>query len=793
MSLRRKILIYVGLTTLCLLTPLYIFTQQSLLQKYERMELHGAHESMKINLLSFFDEYANLGTLAVNYASWDDAYAIMGRPAPPAPDSRFMKANFPDTMYPASRLNLTLMLNDRSEVYVAKAYDYAADREEPYPEEMIRTLRSVYPDFLRHTDESPPKSGLLLVDGRPMIAASYPILTSNNEGPARGVLLFARYVDGHHMNHISSKTGMRMTFTPVPSGYRAPADAEALDMARSGSIPYWYESGDDSITGYSLLSDVSGEPAVLLAYEQPRQFMGEARKSMTFYLGYFGLVAIVFFFTVSSILERLIFARLNRTVHGMNTIETRQDFTVRIEETGSDEFTKLERSFNHMMESLERAQIAIRFQANHDQLTGLSNRNAFFDYLGQRIGAAGKQGGRFAILFIDLDRFKLINDTIGHHIGDLLLVEVSRRLSLNLRDNDFLFRLGGDEFCIVTGDAASRAEVERFADRLKAAIDAPYELGGYSTTISASIGISRYPDHGADPETLFHRSDTAMLDVKDSGKNDYRWYSHEIEQVRSRRLLIEQHLKHAIEGNELDLHYQAKWDLKLGGITGVEALLRWHHPQLGHVSPGEFIPVAESFGMINELGEWIMRTACRQFVAWRDELTEPPLRIAINISGVQLLQPRFAERIRAVFAEEMVDPKHFELEVTESFAIENFGEVVKILGELRDLGFLISIDDFGAGYSSMKYLLQLPIHCMKIDKTLIDELGHNKRSQVVVSTLIEMARRLDLTVVAEGVELPEQLRVLESYRCDQVQGYLLSKPLPAAGVPDLLARQKRPE
>jgi EAL domain-containing protein (putative c-di-GMP-specific phosphodiesterase class I) len=248
-------------------------------------------------------------------------------------------------------------------------------------------------------------------------------------------------------------------------------------------------------------------------------------------------------------------------------------------------------------------------------------------------------------------------------------------------------------------------------------------------------------------------------------------------------------LKNAIKNEELTLNYQPKLDLVGNKIVGVEALLRWTNPQLGVVSPSEFIPVAESSGIINDVGEWIMRSACRQFVAWHNQMVDMvdmSFIVAINISGVQLLQPNFVERIRSVFAEEKVDPCHFELEVTESVAIEKFEEVVDIFVELRNLGFTISIDDFGAGYSSMKYLCQLPIQCMKIDKTLIDQLGDNVRSQVVVSTLIEMAHRLQLTVVAEGVELPEQLRILQTYRCNQIQGFLISKPVPPGRIIELL-------
>jgi diguanylate cyclase (GGDEF)-like protein len=442
-----------------------------------------------------------------------------------------------------------------------------------------------------------------------------------------------------------------------------------------------------------------------------------------------------------------------------------------------------------MMMSLERSQNKIQYQANHDNLTGLANRKAFFEYLEKMIKQSRQRQSCFAVLFIDLDRFKLINDTMGHHMGDLLLIEVTKKLRFCMKYGEFLCRLGGDEFCIVVHDVFDSKQIEQLAKVIIETINAPYELDGYHVTISASIGISLYPDHGADSESLLHHSDVAMLDVKETGKNNYRWFSESIEETRTRRMLIEQFLKSAIDNKELTLVYQPKWDLMENKIAGVEALLRWRNRQLGYVSPYEFIPIAESSCIINDIGEWIMRSACRQYVAWQNQVEDMSLIIAINISGVQLLQPDFVERIRGVFAEEKVEPCHFELEVTETFAIENFEEVINILVELRNLGFMISIDDFGAGYSSMKYVCQLPIQCMKIDKTLIDNLAENVRSQVVVSTLIEMAHRLQLTVVAEGVELPEQLHLLQTYRCDQIQGFLISKPVPANKIIELLDKK----
>ena len=430
-------------------------------------------------------------------------------------------------------------------------------------------------------------------------------------------------------------------------------------VPESESLPFWTVSDESTITGFALLPDIDNKPAILLQFTKPRELYKEAQKSILFYLLYFGLSGLVFFFIVSFVLQRTIFTRLNLTINGMNVIKRKQDFSIRIPESGKDEISQLVKSFNHMMTSLEQSQNKIQYQANHDNLTGLANRKTFFEYLEKMIKLKSQLSSRFAVLFIDLDRFKLINDTMGHHMGDLLLIQLTERLQLCLNAGEFLCRLGGDEFCIVSHDVYDSKQIEYLAKAIKETINAPFDLDGYHVTISASIGISVYPEHGVDSESLLHHSDTAMLDVKETGKNNYRLYSDSIEATRTRRMRIEQYLKSAVNKEELTLHYQPKWDLLQNKITGVEALLRWTNGRLGSISPYEFIPIAESSGIINDIGEWIMRSSCRQLVAWQSQFTDMSLIIAINISGVQLLQPHFVERIRAVFEEEQVDPTPF--------------------------------------------------------------------------------------------------------------------------------------
>ncbi|MBD2868887.1 putative bifunctional diguanylate cyclase/phosphodiesterase [Paenibacillus arenilitoris] len=779
MQLRRKIMIYVGLITFALLALLYLISEKALLHHYEALELRDSEEETERALLSFYDEFHSLDAVSIGYASWDETYRFVKRQGAPAADDPYLKSNFTDSLYEAARLNYTVLLNGDNEVYYARGYDYEGKRELAYPQTLIDAMRGEYADDGGRPGDSAGRTGLAVIGGLPMMVASYPILTSGDRGPAEGRLVFARLLDEGYIHYIAGKADIPIDIDVLDDSFALPGEAGTIAVQNREPMPYWTANDKRSIASYAVLPDIRGEYAALLTLEKPMALYKQAKKSVEFYMLFFGLTGIGFFVIARLVLQWTIFGRLNRVIRGMREIETEKDFSIRIPESGKDEIAQLERSFNLMTASLQHAQKRIRYQTYHDTLTGLSNRLAFYERLEETIALSGKTRARFAVILIDIDSFKWVNDTLGHQSGDLLLLKTSKRLKRCLKGGGSLFRLGGDEFCIISPKVQDKKQIDSLAQRIKDELSEPFEIEGNPVIVTASIGISLYPEHGTESEALLHYSDVAMLDVKERGRNQYRWYSQAIEANRTRRALIEHLLRNAIDKEELQLYFQPKWDLSAERISGMETLLRWKNDRLGQVSPAEFIPIAESSGLINEIGEWIMHAACRQFKAWREQLDELSVVIAINISGAQLLQPNFAERIGCIFAEERVDPSRFELEVTESFAIENFDEVNAIFVELRNMGFTISIDDFGAGYSSLKYVSRLPIQCMKIDKTLIDHISDDERSRVIVSSLIDMAHRLKLVVVAEGVELPEQLELLKSYHCDQIQGFLFCKPMPA--------------
>jgi len=430
--------------------------------------------------------------------------------------------------------------------------------------------------------------------------------------------------------------------------------------------------------------------------------------------------------------------------------------------------------------------------AFYDALTSLPNRTLCRDRMEQELKSARRHNKKLAVLFLDLDRFKDINDSLGHSAGDLLLVQAAQRLKNCVRDTDTVARLGGDEFTIILTDIESTQAIQRISEKIIDSMAEQFHIQGHEINIGASIGISLYPDNGTDYDSLTKSADTAMYKAKDAGRNTYRFFTDELQATIKRRLLLEKELRIGLSlDNGLSLHYQPKVNMQTGHIVGMEALLRWNHPTLGNISPAEIIPIAEDTGLIVPLGEWVLHQACSQNATWiRNGHT--PLRVAVNLSSRQFEQKDIAERIQGILQDTGLDPAYLELEITESMLMRDTDKAITTLNRLRRLGIQIAMDDFGTGYSSLSYLKQLPIHSLKIDKSFVDDIGKSDDAATIASTIISMASRLKLKVVAEGIETKEQMEFLRDEGCDEMQGYYYSRPLPAGDFIRLLDEEKMP-
>jgi len=430
----------------------------------------------------------------------------------------------------------------------------------------------------------------------------------------------------------------------------------------------------------------------------------------------------------------------------------------------------------------------IHYMAHHDALTGLPNRRLMQDRLHQAIMAARRNQRHVAVLFLDLDRFKVVNDTLGHDSGDFVLKDIARRLTTCVREVDTVSREGGDEFVIILPDLERPEYARTVADKILKEVARPVEIAGHEIHITPSIGISHYPNDATDVQQLLKHADSAMYQAKDAGRATVRFFTGDLNFLLAKRLEIESRLRKAIENEEFFLRYQPQVDLESGRISGMEALLRWNDPKKGEVSPNEFIPVAEELGLIVPIGEWVFRTACRQLKRWESDGVAPDT-VSINVSPRQFMSRKLVPTLLAIVRETGADPRRIELEITETMIMRNIEQSIETLAQLKAAGMHVAVDDFGVGYSSLNQLTRLPASSMKIDRSFISNLPGDLPSGSITEAIIAMAKRLKLRVIAEGVENRAQLEFLKANHCEAFQGYLFSRPITALEATAMLRAQ----
>jgi len=472
------------------------------------------------------------------------------------------------------------------------------------------------------------------------------------------------------------------------------------------------------------------------------------------------------------------------------------NYSIRVPNYGEDEIGSLARSFNLMLETIEnnqherdrahealhinrrRLESAVKdlqYLANYDSLTQLPNRALCMDRIKIAVKAASRENIMMAVMFLDLDHFKDVNDSLGHAIGDQLLKYTSQRLQEHIREDDTLARLGGDEFVIILNRIKKTENVIDVVEKIVSSFEKPFELSGFQVSTTVSIGVCLYPNDGMDVDSLMKAADAAMYKAKDAGRNTFEFYESHLNQLANRRHQLANELRNAIKNDELHLVFQPQLNLPNNKIIGAEALLRWQHPILGNISPAEFIPVAENSGMIKEIGDWVLDQACMMLAKCLQE--QIIIRIAINLSALQFKQADLASSIGDTLKAYRIPPHLLEVEITESMVMRDVNKAVAILEEIKSMNIRIAIDDFGTGYSSLSYLRRFPLDALKIDQSFVDELVVDKDDTAITLAIISMAKSLRLEVIAEGVETKQQFDFLAKNHCDDVQGYFFSKPL----------------
>ena len=511
---------------------------------------------------------------------------------------------------------------------------------------------------------------------------------------------------------------------------------------------------------------------------------------------WFGVVVFIIYsllaFLLASSLQRLISEPIKSLALSMQTISQEKNYSHRVQKSSNDALGSLFDSFNEMLTEIEirdqelmSSEANLEYLANHDPLTQVANRLLFHDRLEHSLARAKRMKSRLAVLFIDLDRFKNINDSLGHDIGDKVLCVVVERLNVLVRDADTLARVGGDEFVIILDQIKKANDVGRYVQKLLREMSQTIEIADQKVHVTASVGVSLYPENGEDADSLMRTADIAMYQTKNNGGNHYQFYSPDMNIDARESLLLENQLREALQKKQLVLYYQPQIDLKTGRLVGFEALIRWNHPEIGIVSPLDFIPLAEESGLIVPIGEWVLYAACKQMKKIQEKW-QLPLTIAVNLSARQFIHPSLVQTVAEVLYRTKLKPRCLELEITESMVMGNIDQSISKMNEFKKMGVQLAIDDFGTGYSSLEYLKKFPLSKLKIDQSFVRELGTDSNDTAIVNSVIALGKSMSLEVIAEGIETIEQLDLLKKEGCDQGQGYLFSKPLPFSDVSPLL-------
>ena len=636
-----------------------------------------------------------------------------------------------------------------------------------------------------------------------------PILTSAGEGPINGYIVLGANFTEKKIADIGEELSSEIKLTFLKD---FEYDRKFFDL-KDDKIQIDAVS-DQKIIGRAFLDDIDGKHLLLLSIEKNRDInnIGEAGIKATLWLllGLFFLFAII----ITVILDRGILLRFQELSNDIRKIGEGKDLSVRLKRQNiDDELTDVSNEINGMLGALERSQLflsksesalkkaieklqdevlehektqeQIKYIAYHDTLTGLPNRNLLNELLVHSITLAERNNKCMAVLFLDIDGFKMINDSKGHGMGDQILQEVAERLLKTLRKSDVIARHGGDEFIVIIEELDNCSGVELIANKIINCFQEPFHLENQDYFLTTSVGVAVYPADGQTPDMLIKNADIAMYKAKENGKNQYLFCTPVMKDVANETMELSTNLYRAIEKNEFELYYQPQLSCHNNQIMGVEALIRWRHPVMGLISPAKFIPIAEKTGLILPIGEWVLRTACQQNKKWQEQGL-PKIRMGVNLSLRQFHNNDLLNLVESVLKETKLAPQYLELEITETIAMKEKSYIINTLNAFRQIGVSIAIDDFGTEYSSLSYLKHLPVDRLKVAMQFIRGIGIDHKDEALAKGIIVLAKSIGMNVIAEGVETKEQLEFLKNHNCDEIQGYYFFKPLIEAEMTKLL-------
>lgn len=768
----------------CAAAMVYTVTAPPITASFEALEKSRAQEDVIRIHRALEQVISSVHAKSVDWANWDDSYEYLQKR-----NQSFLESNLSPETLGYLKLDLVMFL----------------DRAGNIVHESKRTQDSTLGLYIQKNISHDGKllktgkeglSGIVLYHEAPVAISLRPVLKSSGEGPSRGWVVFARSLNSDVLSSLREVTRNLVSFAPLAS-----ADSKHTLDRLQGRDTYLADEGRDSISGYSLFKDVDGVPAILLQTSFSKKISALGVRTLNTVNVQLLLTAFALGSILIIVVERIAIARtiaLDRQVGQISDLTDGAQVSV----GGKDEIGTLAAHINEMLlklqdnarvlmlreeqlkiynESLEKTvqerTQEIEHQAFHDKLTGLPNRALFKDRLDLARGRNKRNNLGTAVLFVDLDNFKLVNDSLGHGMGDQLLVEVSHILASNVRPGDTTARLGGDEFTILLEDLPTIDEAVLAAERILQAFRSPIQLGNREAYACASIGIAFCSDPSSDGEAILRNADTAMYRAKAVGKSTYVVYDTSMNDHAIDRLELESSLRSAIANNQLSVHYQPLIDLKTNQMLGAEALARWQHPLRGNVPPSEFIPIAEDTGLITPIGYWVLEQACKKAVEWSTQ--HPNFTISVNLSGKQLQRDDVVDRVADIVAGTGIRPQQLKLEITESVLMNDRDDVIEKMSRLKAIGVHLALDDFGTGYSSLSTLRAFPIDTLKIDRSFISRLGEEDGAMAIVEAILALAKTMRMDVTGEGVETDSQHQMIRAMGCNTGQGYLFDKPLTA--------------
>ena len=815
MKLRNKVLIAISLAWLVFLGLTYVGSKVFLLQSFLSLEHNRADENLgRVDQALDQVNYA-LYTFTSDWSHWTDLYEFMQGKKP-----EFIPNNINMTAFVNSHINLIGYWDNDGKMVVGSAVDTDNEKLVAFPKGLEKYLYPGSP-LLKRVDINKDIRGYILISTGIMLVAASAVTDGDKALPIIGAMVTGRYLNEDLVKQIEERTKVDLNLFILSQIQQSPQLQKYLDIiANNKSGHYNGPINEDLLQGYTLIKDINGEPIGMFQMTMPRSIYKTGLQAINYYLTAFVALAIIFSVLMLWLLRILIVKRLERLDRQFAAIGEKGAITERVDATGKDELSSVSSEINHMLDIIQASheQLEQRVQertqelqktniqlqqeiterksvereliihkehlvrlAHYDSLTSLPNRVFFNEILNKALNHAKRNNKTLAVLFVDLDRFKNINDALGHPTGDLVLKEMGGRFAGIMRAGDILARLGGDEFIILLNDISNAKFAGVVAEKILAACSQVVRVDSHEFYITASIGVCIFPNDGQSLEDLMKNADMAMYKAKRSGGDIYQYYTQEMNIAAHEYIKLESELRKAIQNNEFVLHYQPQLNLKDGTIRHVEALIRWEHPKLGMISPAKFIPLAEETGLILPIGEWALREACRTCKAWQDEGYDP-ITVSVNISPKQFRHQDVAQVIATVLKETGLEAKYLEVEITETAVMDNVDIAISRLNSIKSMGIRISVDDFGTGYTSISYLKQFPISVLKIDQHFIKGIPHNQDDIAITSAVIALGHNLGLEVVAEGVETAEQMQYLAEHNCDLIQGYFLSRPLPASKI-----------